>query len=78
VNPKALPTISGKQAVRALLRLGFRIDRIRGSHHVLLHDGPPVRAVSVPVHGSKPLPTGTLHDIIKKSGFSAEEIIFKL
>ncbi|MCO5163079.1 MAG: type II toxin-antitoxin system HicA family toxin [Mesorhizobium sp.] len=70
--------MSGKQAVRALLRLGFKIDRIRGSHHVLLHDGPPVRAVSVPVHGNKPLPRGTLNDIVKKSGFSVEEIISSL
>ena len=70
--------MSGKQAVRALLRLGFKIDRIRGSHHVLLHDVPPVRAVSVPVHGNKPLPRGTLNDIVKKSGFSVEEIISSL
>ena len=44
----------------------------------MLHDGPPVRVVSVPVHGSKPLPRGTLHDIIKKSGFTAEQFIAQL
>jgi predicted RNA binding protein YcfA (HicA-like mRNA interferase family) len=76
--PQGLPTVSGKQAVRTLLRLGFKIDRIRGSHHVMLRDGSLVRAVSVPVHGSKPLPRGTLHDIIKKSGFTAEQFIAEL
>jgi predicted RNA binding protein YcfA (HicA-like mRNA interferase family) len=78
VAPHGLPTISGKQAVRALLRLGCKIDRVRGSHHVMLHDGPPVRGVSVPVHGNKPLPRGTLHDIVKKSGFTIEEFIAEL
>ncbi|MGE0653647.1 MAG: type II toxin-antitoxin system HicA family toxin [Alphaproteobacteria bacterium] len=78
MSPKTLPTISGKQAVRAFLRLGFKVDRIRGSHHILLHDGPPVRAIGVPVHGSKPMPRGTLHDVIRKSGFTVEEFIAEL
>ncbi len=78
MSPTALPIVSGKQAVPALLRLAFRIDRIHGSHDVPLHDGPPVRAVSVPVHGSKPLPRDTLHDIIKKSGLPVAEIISNL
>ncbi|MDP3895702.1 MAG: type II toxin-antitoxin system HicA family toxin [Mesorhizobium sp.] len=64
--------------MRALLRLGFKIDRVRGSHHVLLHNGPPVRGVSVPVHGNKPLPRGTLHDIVRKSGFTVEQIVAEL
>ena len=76
--PKGLPAISGRQAVRAFLRLGFKIDRIRGSHHILLHEGPPVRAVSIPVHGNKTLPRGTLLDIIKKSGCKVEEFVSEL
>jgi len=64
--------------VRALLKLGFKLDRIRGSHHILRHDGPPVRAISVPVHGNKSLPKGTLQAIVKKCGFSAEEFVSEL
>jgi len=30
-----LPRISGKQAVEALLRAGFTVHRIRGSHYIL-------------------------------------------
>ena len=78
VAPKGLPSITGKQAVRAFLRLGLKIDRIRGSHHVLIHDGPPVRAVSIPVHGNKTLPQGTLQDVVKKSGFTVEQFVAKL
>ena len=78
MSPKSLPTISGQEAVRALLRLGFRVDRIRGSHHILRHEGPPVRAITVPVHGNRPLPKGTLQAIVRKSGFTAEEFVARL
>jgi predicted RNA binding protein YcfA (HicA-like mRNA interferase family) len=78
MSPKNLPTISGQEAIRALIRLGFTLDRIRVSHHILRHEGPPVRAISVPVHGSRPLPKGTLQAIVKKSGFTTEEFVSKL
>jgi predicted RNA binding protein YcfA (HicA-like mRNA interferase family) len=32
------PAVSGKQAVRALQRLGFRVDRIEGSHYMMVKD----------------------------------------
>lgn len=58
------PAVSGQDAVRALERLGFRLDRVEGSHHMLVKDGHPC-TVAVPVHGSKPLPKGTLASIIR-------------
>jgi predicted RNA binding protein YcfA (HicA-like mRNA interferase family) len=58
------PAVSGKDAVRALQRLGFRLDRVEGSHHMLIKDGHP-HTVVVPVHASKPLPKGTLASIIR-------------
>ena len=39
------------------------------------HDGPPVRGLSVPVHGNKALPKGTLRAIIEESGMTVEEFI---
>ncbi|MFC1928497.1 type II toxin-antitoxin system HicA family toxin [Chloroflexota bacterium] len=32
-----LPRISGKQTVEALLRAGFTVHRVRGSHYILKH-----------------------------------------
>ncbi|MGA2154292.1 MAG: type II toxin-antitoxin system HicA family toxin [Bryobacteraceae bacterium] len=61
------PTVSGKDAVRALSQLGFRLDRVEGSHHMMVKDGHP-HTVPVPVHGSRPLPRGTLGSIIHMSG----------
>jgi predicted RNA binding protein YcfA (HicA-like mRNA interferase family) len=60
------PAVSGKEAVRALQKLGFRLDRIEGSHHMLVKDGHPTTVV-VPVHGARLLPKGTLASIIRIS-----------
>ena len=61
------PAVSGKDAVRALQKLGFRVDRIEGSHHMLIKDGHPF-TVPVPVHGSRVRPRGTWQSIIRMSG----------
>ena len=58
------PAVTGKQALRALLKLGFSVDRIEGSHHILRKPGHP-HLVVVPVHGSKALPKGTLASILR-------------
>jgi predicted RNA binding protein YcfA (HicA-like mRNA interferase family) len=41
------PTVNGKQAIRALENLGFRLDRVEGSHHMMVKDKHP-RTVPVP------------------------------
>lgn len=58
------PAVSGKEAIRALERHGFRLDRVEGSHHMLVKSGFP-HTVVVPVHGSQVLPRGTLRSIIR-------------
>jgi len=58
------PAVSGKEAIRALERLGFRLERVEGSHHMLVKSGFP-HTVVVPVHGSQALPKGTLRSIIR-------------
>ena len=65
------PSVTGKGAVRALQRLGFRVDRVEGSHHMLTKAGHP-HAVPVPVHGSDALPKGTLASIIRMAGVSKQ------
>jgi predicted RNA binding protein YcfA (HicA-like mRNA interferase family) len=39
------PAVSGKDAVRALKKLGFRLDRVEGSHHMLVKPGHPYTVV---------------------------------
>ena len=68
-----LPSVSGKQLVKALEGRGWYVKRIRGSHHILRHPEIP-DAVPVPVHGNRPLKRGTLNNILKTTGLSREEL----
>jgi predicted RNA binding protein YcfA (HicA-like mRNA interferase family) len=67
-----LPSVTGEQAVAAFGRIGFTLDRIRGSHHVLKRAGHR-NNLSVPVHGNKPVKRGTLRSLIRDAGLTVEE-----
>ena len=59
------PRLSGRELIAALERQGFRVARIRGSHHLLRHtDG---RATVVPVHGNEIIGPGLLGKILRDS-----------
>jgi predicted RNA binding protein YcfA (HicA-like mRNA interferase family) len=66
-----LPVISGKHAIRALTRVGFVVDRITGSHHVVVLPGDPI----VPVHAGRDLKPGTLRSIIRQAGLTLDEFV---
>ena len=64
--------VSGRQLVRALERLGWRVDRIRGSHHIMRHDQSRT-TLAVPVHANTTLPIGTQLSILKDAEVDAVE-----
>ncbi|MGD0053491.1 MAG: type II toxin-antitoxin system HicA family toxin [Vulcanimicrobiaceae bacterium] len=66
------PSLSGRRLLRALLRAGFVEMRVAGSHHLIRH--PDGRATTVPVHGSRDLPIGTLHRILRDVRMKIEEL----
>ena len=66
-----LPRISGKQTVEALLRAGFTVHRIRGSHYILKHPETG-RRVTVLYH-RRELALKTLHSILQQAAISREE-----
>jgi predicted RNA binding protein YcfA (HicA-like mRNA interferase family) len=68
-----LPRISGKEAVEALLRSGFAVHRVHGSHYILKHPDRGYR-VTVPYHRQELAPK-TLHSILKQAGIPAEKFI---
>jgi predicted RNA binding protein YcfA (HicA-like mRNA interferase family) len=68
-----LPVVEGTELARALQRAGFIVDRIVGSHHVLVYPGDATRTVTVPVHSSRDLKPGTLRAIVRQAGFSVDE-----
>ncbi|MCX6148880.1 MAG: type II toxin-antitoxin system HicA family toxin [Candidatus Kapabacteria bacterium] len=65
-----LPVLTPAELIKILLKNGFEIDRINGSHHVLINKSSKIRLV-VPVH-KKDLPKGTLYEIIKQSGLKTD------
>ncbi|MBN1455598.1 MAG: type II toxin-antitoxin system HicA family toxin [Methanomicrobia archaeon] len=66
---KKLPSsVSGEEAVKARVKLGFTPRLGKGDHLVLQNDQ---RVFSVPL--PKTLKTGTLREIIRQAGLSVEE-----
>ena len=68
----ALPVISGREAVKALSRAGFRVVRQRGSH-VRLEKRTEERLIKLTVPLHKSLKKGTLRRIIKDAGLTVQE-----
>jgi predicted RNA binding protein YcfA (HicA-like mRNA interferase family) len=67
-----LPQISGRQLVAALVKVGYVVDRQRGSHIVLRQLAEPHRRLTVPDH--KEIAKGTLRAITKQAGLTVAEL----
>ncbi len=65
-----LPRISGREAIRAFERLGFRQVRQRGSHVVLRREN---KGRVIPLHDS--LAPGTLRSAIKQAGITVDDFV---
>lgn len=57
--------VTGKDIIARLKEHGWRLDRVRGSHHIMIKDG---KAVPVPVHGTRDVGAGVLAAIARQSG----------
>ena len=66
-----LPVISGREAVKALAKIGYEIDHQTGSHVILRHGMPPYRRLTIPDH--KEIARGTLRAIIRQADLLVEE-----
>lgn len=64
-----LPSVSGKEAVRAFERLGYEQARQKGSHIFMRQEGR--RSISVPLNN--PIKRGTLRSLIRDAGYTVEE-----
>ncbi len=66
-----LPTVSGKETIKALSKIGYYIRNQKGSHVHLRHAIR--RPLTVPLHPL--IAKGTLKEIIKCAGLTEEEFI---
>jgi predicted RNA binding protein YcfA (HicA-like mRNA interferase family) len=69
VPGRKLRELKPERVVRAFERAGYRLDRIAGSHYILVRDASPV--ISVPHHGT--VKVGLLLSKIRAAGLTYEE-----
>lgn len=70
------PSITGSRLIRALRKFGFKVIRVKGSHHFLQHsDG---RCTVVPVHKGESIGRGLLSQILRDCDITKEELQKKL
>lgn len=67
-----LPRISGREAVTAFERAGFRVRRQRGSHIVLTR---PLSRVTLAIPDHRELRVGTLRALIRAASLSVDEFV---
>lgn len=68
-----LPRITGREIVVALRKVGFEVNRIKGSHHFLRHvDG---RGTVIPVHSGETIGPGLLSAILRDCEIDRDEFI---
>jgi predicted RNA binding protein YcfA (HicA-like mRNA interferase family) len=68
----SVPSLTAREVIQKLKRVGYVVARQKGSHVIMIRRGDK-RAVVVPMHVKKDLPKGTLHRIIEQAGLTPEE-----
>lgn len=57
--------MNGKEIIKKLKDAGWELDRVNGSHHIMVKES---RAVPVPVHGKRDFSLGLIAEIERQSG----------
>lgn len=72
-----LPILTGREIIRVLERKGFERRNQTGSHVQLvgIDQNNQKHLVTVPDHGGKEIPVGTLLSILRQAGLSREEFM---
>lgn len=68
-----MKSVSGKALCKVVERYGWELKRITGSHHIYAKEGIST-ILSIPVHGNRDLPTGTLRSIMKDADLTEEDL----
>ncbi len=66
-----MASIQALRMIKALVRLGWTLERVTGSHHFLAKPGRP--PVSVPVKKGATLKEGTARSILRQAGIGEDE-----
>ena len=62
--------MTGKELKKLLEKNGWILDRIKGSHHIMIKEVK--RSIPIPIHGNKELPIGLYKRILKQAEISED------
>ncbi|MBL9146399.1 MAG: type II toxin-antitoxin system HicA family toxin [Verrucomicrobiaceae bacterium] len=65
--------VSGKALIKIAADHGWVVDRIKGSHHILLKEGES-SILTIPVHSNQPLKIGLLKALMKQAGLTEGDL----
>ena len=68
-----MKSISGKELARILVRKGWMLLRVQGSHHIYGKSGSDVR-LSVPIHRNEALKVGLLRHLMKVADLTKDDL----
>ena len=68
-----MKSISGKEFAKILERNGWKLFRVKGSHHIYGKAGSEVR-ISVPIHKNQTLKTGLLRHFMKMADLTGSDL----
>lgn len=69
----ALPVVSGKKLLKALVKHGFMALRRKGSH-VFVESPDGSKGTTIPVHGNEDLGSGLLKSILNDLDLTTEDL----
>jgi predicted RNA binding protein YcfA (HicA-like mRNA interferase family) len=73
-----LPVVTGKEMKKFLLKMGYDLVKIKGSHHLFKRMDGKGYKISVPIHANEPIADGTLNNIIeffaKNEGLTEDQV----
>ncbi|HBC41034.1 MAG TPA: hypothetical protein DCZ88_03815 [Pseudanabaena sp.] len=68
-----MKSVSGKTLCKIVERKGWELKRVTGSHHIYIKPSSDA-ILSIPVHGNRDLPTGTLRSIMKDAELTEKDL----
>ena len=69
----SLPSITGRELIKFIYSIGYRLDRQKGSHKIFIHDNN--KTLTIPVCKKKIVKAGLLGGILREIGISKTEFI---
>ena len=68
-----MKSVSGKTLCKIVERKGWELKRVTSSHHIYIKQSSDA-ILSIPDHGNRDLPTGTLRSIMKDAELTEKDL----